>query len=141
MKKRITLITIVLSITICGLLCACGSKSINASAEQTQANQDSVEKITVKVKVSNDLIDPKTNESKDYEVTYKTLGELVRNTDIFEWEDGPYGALILGVCGAKQDEANGIYWMFQVNGEDSMVGVDEVEIHDGDEYMFYTAQY
>lgn len=137
MKKKITIVTIVLAIMACLLLCACGSKSVGTSADNNSS--EATGKATIKITIQNDLIEPKTNTSEEFQTDCKTLGDFVKGSDLFVSEDGTYGIVITAVAGAAQDDENGIYWMFKVNGEDSMVGASEVNINDGDEYTFYTA--
>lgn len=70
------------------------------------------------------------------------LGEFLEEQGIIAGEDSQYGLYVKEVNGIAADyDTNGAYWKLQVNGKDSDVGVDSVEITDGDTYTWiYSAE-
>ena len=139
MKKKITLLVLAIAVMAALVLTGCGSSSVGTGKGETK-NTENKDTISITVKIANDLIEPKCNEEEVVETSAKTLGEYVQSSDKFEYEINDFGTTIKAINGA-QDGTNGIYWMFKVDGEDSMVGSDGVELKDGSVYEFYTMAY
>ena len=73
-----------------------------------------------------------TNETK--------LGKSLRQIDIVAGEESEYGLYIQTVNGVRADyDKDKAYWAIKVDGEMSMVGVDDVDIEEGKTYeLAYT---
>lgn len=80
------------------------------------------------------------NENEEYEKTYpietdkKTLGDVLVEEEIIEYQDSDYGRFITAADGMRADDAKQQWWNVQVNGESSQTGIDGIEIKDGDKY-------
>ena len=61
-----------------------------------------------------------------------TLAQLLEEKEIVVFEDSSYGRYIVGICGASADESLQQWWHIGINGEDAMVGADDLAISDGD---------
>ena len=51
-------------------------------------------------------------------------------------ESSDFGTMIKGMMDYTADESNNEFFLIQVNGEDAMVGTDDIPIQDGDSYNF-----
>ena len=69
------------------------------------------------------------------------LGPLLVNEGLISGTEGAYGLYVDTVDRETADySVDNSWWKLSGNGEDSQVGVDEVVIHDGDQYTWtYTA--
>lgn len=84
--------------------------------------------------------------AEDLDITFtvhtdeRVLGKSLRQTGIVSGDESTYGLYIKVVNGVRADyEKDGAYWGVKVDGEYSMVGVDEIEIEDGKTYeLAYT---
>ncbi len=139
MKKKITFVVLSIAIICAFILTGCGSAAVGTGEDETKKTE-SKDTISITIKISNDLIEPNCNEEEVVETSAKTLGEFIQGSKKFEYEISDYGTLIKAINGAK-DGTNGIYWMFKVDGEDSMVGADGIDLKDGSIYEFYTMAY
>ncbi len=139
MKKKITYVVLSIAIIAAFILTGCGSSTVGTGEAETK-KAETKDTISITIKISNDLIEPKCNEEEVVETSAKTLGEYVQSSDKFEYEVTEFGTTITAIKGAK-DGTDGIYWMFKVDGEDSMVGADGVDLKDGSVYEFYTMAY
>lgn len=139
MKKKISLLVLAILAIAALVLTGCGSSTIGTGENETK-NTENKDTISITIKIANDLIEPKCNEEEVVETSAKTLGEYVQSSDKFEYEVTEFGTTIKAINGAK-DGTDGIYWMFKVDGEDSMVGADLVDLIDGSIYEFYTMAY
>lgn len=80
------------------------------------------------------------NESQSYEKTYDyetnktSLGDLLAEEGIIEYEDSDYGRFITGADGMTADSSKEEWWNVLVNGESASTGIDGIEIHEGDVY-------
>ena len=70
----------------------------------------------------------------------KNLGKSLRETGVVDGEESEHGLYIKTVNGVRADFAkDNAYWAFNIDGEMSMVGVDAVDIVDGETYeLVYT---
>ena len=63
------------------------------------------------------------------------LGDALLGVELIAGEDSDYGLYVKDVNGIRADyDLDQAYWGFYENGEMLMVGVDGVEIEDGDHY-------
>lgn len=75
--------------------------------------------------------------TETYTTDEANLGDYLTEAGIINGDEGEYGLYVKEVNGIKADyDTDGTYWKLQVNGEDSQVGVDSVEIEDGDIYSW-----
>ena len=64
-----------------------------------------------------------------------TLGDALREHDLINGEEGPYGLYIKVVNGIEADyDKDQTFWAFYKDGQYMMVGVDDTVISDGDHY-------
>ena len=70
-------------------------------------------------------------------ITHKTqilnLGEALVEMGIIAFDDTEYGKYIHTVSDIYADSDSEEWWKISVNGEDAMVGADEIAINDGDD--------
>lgn len=64
----------------------------------------------------------------------ETLGDAMREINVFEGEDGPYGIFVTAVDGETVDSALEQWWCFTKDGETMMTGIDDTMIADGEHY-------
>ena len=64
------------------------------------------------------------------------LGEYLRVMEGCEYEESEFVIFITGFHGMKQDLDQQIWWNLAVNGENALVGVDEISLTEGDVYTF-----
>lgn len=84
--------------------------------------------------------------AEDLDITFTVhtdetvLGRSLRKTGIVSGDESTYGLYIKVVNGVRADyEKDGAYWGVKIDGEDSMVGVDDIEIEEGKTYeLAYT---
>jgi len=62
------------------------------------------------------------------------LGEYLRAMESCQGDESAFGFFITGWDGVESDES--YFWWVSVNGEDSMVGVDDIPLIEGDVYTF-----
>lgn len=64
-----------------------------------------------------------------------TLGEALKEHSLIEGDEGPFGIYIKKVNGILADyDVDQTYWSLTKGGELMMVGVDDTEIADGEQY-------
>lgn len=122
MKKLLPLIAVsFLFITGC---------STQEKETKTVASSSKVETVKVEVSIYKDDTDKieKTVEAEK--------GENLLDLMTSEFNAKDDNGFITEINGWAQDAAAGKYWMFKVNGEDSMVGAKEVEVKADDVYAF-----
>jgi len=67
----------------------------------------------------------------------KTVGAALVEVELIEGDAGEYGLMVIYVNGIRADfNEDGAWWKFQIDGEDSMVGVDSTDIEEGVTYAF-----
>ena len=71
-----------------------------------------------------------TNEKSDL----LFLGEYLRIIEKCHGDESQFGFFVTGWAGVENDDS--YFWWVTINGEDSMVGVDEIPLNDGDIYTF-----
>ena len=82
-----------------------------------------------------------TTRTEEIETTAQYLAEALEPYDLLEGEDSEFGLFVKTVDGEYADDAEGVYWMFNVNGAMGEYGVDTQPVADGDTYDFYTITY
>lgn len=127
-KQKVTLVAIFIAVlTVIGIVAAV----LNHRDTQEGMKQFKVEVISERDGYS---------ETTDCESDKEFLGEFLRELEGCEWQDSEFGLYITGFNGMKEDIDNQYWWSVNVNGESSMVGVDEVPLADGDVYTFELKQ-
>jgi hypothetical protein len=53
-----------------------------------------------------------------------------------QYDESEFGMFVTGWHGMAQDFAEEYWWNVAVNGEDAMVGVDDIPLLEGDVYTF-----
>ena len=139
MKKMAALL---LALMLAVGLISCGSKKgfydlwRDAIYEEDTSIGEGNTSFTVEVEVEERCItvDVKTNET--------TVGAALLANGLVEGEDGPYGLYIKKVNGITADyDIDHSYWLFYINGEYAMTGVDSTEVAEGAVYRFvYTRE-
>ena len=64
------------------------------------------------------------------------LGEYLRIMDGCQYDDSGFGLFVEGFYGMEQDFGEEYWWGLSVDGEDAMVGADDIPLHDGSLYTF-----
>ncbi|MBE6573466.1 MAG: DUF4430 domain-containing protein [Ruminococcaceae bacterium] len=71
----------------------------------------------------------------------ETVGEALMEHGLIEGEEGQYGLYVKTVCGVTADyDIDQTYWMFCINGEQALTGVDMTEIENGTTYNFIVSK-
>ncbi|MCI8329369.1 MAG: DUF4430 domain-containing protein [Oscillibacter sp.] len=75
-------------------------------------------------------------ESKDFQISTDAefLGDALKEADLIEGEDGPYGLYIITVDGITADESLQQWWCVTKGGERVNTGADATPIADGDHF-------
>lgn len=149
--KRIIAIFAVLAIIFS--LAACGAKPDTSETtqpvENPQTTVQAAEPFTIESGISTfgnkddykyafylEIVSRDGNTAK-YGIYTKAekLGEALKSMGIIDGEEGPYGLMIESVLGEEHIyETTGYCWMIYVNGEQSQVGIDSIEIKSGETY-------
>ena len=67
----------------------------------------------------------------------KTVGEALKDAELIEGEEGPYGLYVKKVNDIEADyDKDRTYWAFYIDGETAMTGVDKTDIKEGSVYSF-----
>lgn len=107
-------------------------ESANESAEQGQTSETEQEE-AVSITISEDngaeIIAEEEIPVEEGDILFNVMEE---NFEVEATEDG----FITSIEGVSQDEENGKYWMYEVNGEMAEVGAQEYELSPGDEVTF-----
>lgn len=136
MKKRINLLAIgMLSIF---LLIGCGNDESNAQTEAVSSAPESTvssiqkETVTVNISVQEDgKLVPETGKELEIDKGSTLLDIMEKNYKIEETD-----TFINSIEGISQDEAEGKYWLFDVNGEAAPVGAADTILEAGDEVVW-----
>src|SRR5690625_1392714 len=94
---------------------------------ETSQNEDLVS-ITISMDNGEEVIEEKEVPIEDGAILMDVLKEHFN----IEEDSG----FIQSIEGESQDEDEGKYWLYTVNGEDAMVGANEYELTHGDEVVF-----
>ena len=73
----------------------------------------------------------------------KAVFDALRDNTKFTYEASysDYGAFVTSICGFSQDEDNGKYLMFDINGEYSVTGISSTILTDNTVYSFYISSF
>lgn len=76
--------------------------------------------------------------SKDFHISTDAayLGEALKEAELIEGEDGPYGLFITAVDGVTADDSLQQWWCVTKGGERVATGADTTPIKDGDHFEF-----
>lgn len=76
--------------------------------------------------------------SKDFHISTDAayLGEALKEAELIEGEDGPYGMFITAVDGVLADDSLQQWWCVTKEGESVTTGADATPIEDGDHFEF-----
>lgn len=113
-------------------LTACGTTGEAAESSSVVGSTDAAE-VTINVAVEGELIE---NGSITAEIE---PGEFLLEVMKEEFEVVDEAGLITSINGIEQDQDNGKYWLFDLNGEMAQVGAQELELSDGDVVDFNLA--
>ena len=91
--------------------------------------------VTISVMEDGEVIDEGTKALEVEEGT--NLLEAMKDNYAVEAEEN----FITSINGHEQDDEAGKYWLFDINGEESMVGADQVELKEGDLVEFDLSPY
>ena len=85
----------------------------------------------------------KKKESKDFQISTDAefLGDALKEADLIEGEDGPYGLYIITVDGITADESLQQWWCVTKDGEMLNTGVSSTPIADGDHFELTMSTY
>lgn len=72
------------------------------------------------------------------DLTY--LGEYLRTTDDFQWEESDWGIYLKGFYGMEEDISQEYWWCITVNDAEISLGADEIPLQNGDKYTFTLLQ-
>lgn len=74
--------------------------------------------------------------SKDFHISTDAayLGEALKEAELIEGEDGPYGMFITAVDGVLADDSLQQWWCVTKEGESVSTGADTTPIEDGDHF-------
>jgi len=120
MKKRLFLVVFLF---LALFLCSCKkTTSENGEIEVRVYNFDSEEVFSGKI-----------NFTKD-----DNLVDLLKNHETIKMkvEEFSFGYFIVEMVGINANNYQNAFWNIKVNGEDSLVGVNEIKLHDGDVIEF-----
>lgn len=110
-----------------------GNEEMADNEENTEENNDTQNLITVELEfdIDDDIYDVNEDEwEQRFEVEEgTTLLELMQEN----YEIKEEGGIITSIEGYAQDESRNALWRFEVNDEQSPMGVDEYELQQGDE--------
>lgn len=78
----------------------------------------------------------KDQSTKTFEVTttQEYLGEMLKEEELVEGEDGPYGLYIKTVDQETVDESNQEWWCLTKGGEQVNTSADQTPVMDGEQY-------
>ena len=79
--------------------------------------------------------------TEEFKTTAQYLADALEGHIEIDGEESEYGLFVKTVDGEFADDAQGVYWMFDVNGSMGEYGVDTQPVADGDVYSFYTIAY
>lgn len=123
-----------LSILVLGgtLLVGCQNDAGNQkNTNESTAVSSQAEAINVTIKVENDS-EEMANQSIEVAEGTTLLEVLEDNFSVETTDEG----FIIGIDGVSQDEANGSYWTFTINGDWGEKGAGATILSDGDEVVF-----
>ena len=138
MKKIISsTVSIILSLVFVFCLASCGNKVDAAGLWENATYLNDTEfgngakTVIVEVKVEEQSVTFTIKTDKD------TVGEALLEHGLIDGDEGEFGLYVKVVNGITADyDVDQSYWVFYVNGEYAMTGVDATNITAGDSYTF-----
>ena len=128
-QKKISVITVAFVIVLAIAAFVCWASFEPQALE-------SVKSVTVTVTHSDGSV-----RSEQFETTAKLLSDALEDHIDIDGEESEFGFLLKAVDGEYADNAEGVWWVFDVNGVRGEYGADAQPIADGDEFSFYTVTY
>ncbi len=122
MKKKIIAAASILIIFIC-VLCAA----------LYMGNKKETKEGTKKVSVEVIHGDGKA-ETFEYSTEAEFLGEILKENELVEGEEGEYGLFITSVDGEKADDTKEQWWCITKGGAQVNTSVDKTPVQDGDKF-------
>jgi len=104
--------------------------TVSETASTTASNQEEMVSVNVSVQEDGELI-PGTDKELEVAEESNLLDVMKENYDVEE-----SNTFINSIEGISQDEEEGKYWMFDVNGEAAPVGAADTIVKDGDEVVW-----
>ena len=140
MKKTLkSTLSIVLSLLFLLCLVSCNNASSADVWESATYKTDTelgsgAKTLVVEVKVNEHIVTFTIKTDKD------TVGDALIEHNLISGEDGAYGMYVKVVNGMTADyDIDHTYWLFYINGEYGMTGVDTTKIAEGSVYqLVYT---
>lgn len=62
------------------------------------------------------------------------LRQALEEKSLIQGDESEYGLFVKTVDGVTANDANQEWWCFTVGGEEIMLGVDDIPVHDGDHF-------
>lgn len=136
-KKKLLLPIIALLILTASITLGYFLLKDDSHDEITDQNQESVTEAKAQI-----IVNPDNEESQNYEISFgeeesvfDALVKLNEQDDFsFEYVEYDFGAYIKSMNGITPDDTH--FWKFQINSEDSAVGISDYILQDGDEISF-----
>jgi hypothetical protein len=92
-------------------------------------------KVTVQIVIESQDIDETFTFNTDHEFVTDLLKEHQEKLGA-GFQSSEYGTMIVEMMNYTADTSKNEFFLFKVNGEDSMAGTDQTPINDGDTYRF-----
>lgn len=127
MKKKIIAILVVVIVFV---LLYAGYQTFLAP-KGTEGSKE----VTIKIVAEKEEIDETFSYKTDHEFLTELLEEKQKDLGAI-MESSDFGTMIKGMMNYKADEGSNEFFLIQINGEDAMVGTDDIPIQDGDSYSF-----
>ena len=127
-KKKVVIVSVVAAIFIIA-----GVIAVLMNIPDTQAG---LKRFSIEIISERDAYHETTNERSELLL----LGEFLRTMDGCTYDDSDFGLFVTGFHGMEQDFAEGYWWALSVDGEDAMVGADDIPLTDGSVYTFTLMQ-
>lgn len=138
MKKRIWFLSLALFLGACTTTTEEGTIDTTSNTETVDTSASVAEEmyaVSVDIVVDGEEV-PEL--SKELEVeSGLTLMEVMKNHYEIE-EDGGF---LQAIEGYEQSEEENLWWVYQLNGEDGMVGASEYEVEDGDSIIWALTEF
>ncbi len=117
------------------IFCLAACATTDTATTESSSTQEVVEtQLTAVIAIT---VNDQTNTT---EVTFSEGDSLMAVLkDNFEIKET--SGLVTAIDGVSQDEAKGLYWMYDINGQMAEVGVSDYELQDGDLIEFYQVVY
>lgn len=132
MKRKQNKVSVLVVAVVLIALLGVGSYGIGKMKEGGSGEEKS---FTVQIQDQSSGVDETIKAEGDQEVLEDWLRENKEEIGLI-YNDSEYGMFVTGFYGDEADEGQQEWWCVSENGESSEVGVGEIEIDDGDEFLF-----